>query len=267
MLEIYEADENGYYLGLPCSVGRNKNAILGFLKDKLRKRIQGWKGRILSRAGKEVLLKSVAQVLPSYAMNVFLLSSDTCKELWWLMAKFWWHSDSSSGKGINWMSWERLCHHKHAGGLGFRILTDFNLALLGKLYWCLLVNTDSLVSRLYKAKYYATGNLFSAVLGDNPSFIWRSILEAKDLIHACAQRTIANGQNVSILNDPWLPHNSNNYVVSRHPTLVNKSVSYLFQVGTHAWDEDVVRDLFVAHDHDLILSIQLSDSAANDGWS
>ncbi|KAM6583445.1 hypothetical protein CsatB_010447 [Cannabis sativa] len=218
MFEIYEADENGYYLGLPCSVGRNKNAILGFLKDKLRKRIQGWEGHILSRTGKEVLLKSIAQVLPSYAMNVFLLPSDTCKELERLMAKFWWHSDSSSGKGINWMSWERLCRHKHARGLGFRSLRDFNLALLGNQYCCLLVNADSLVSRLYKAKYYATGNLFTGGLGDNPSFIWRSILEAKDLIHACAQRTIANGEN---------------------------SVSYLFQVGTRAWDEDVVRDIFV----------------------
>ncbi|XP_060965462.1 uncharacterized protein LOC115720437 [Cannabis sativa] len=148
-----------------------------------------------------------------------------------------------------------------------RCLRDFNLALLEKQYWRLLVNVDSLVSRLYEAKYYATGNQFSAVLGDNPSFIWCSILEAKDLIHACAQRTIADGENVSILNDPWLPHNSNNYVVSRHPALVNKSVSCLFQVGTRAWDEDVVRDLFVARDQDLILSIQLSDSAANDGWS
>ncbi|XP_030477890.1 uncharacterized protein LOC115694929 [Cannabis sativa] len=171
MLEIYEGDKNGYYLGLPCSVGRNKNAIFGFLKDKLRKRIQGWEGH-------------------------------TCKELKRLMAKFWWQSDSSSGKGIHWMSWERLCRHKHVGGLGFQSLRDFNLALLGKQYWRLLVNDDSLVSRLYKAKYYASGNLSSAELGDNSSFIWRSILEAKDLIHACAQRTIANGENVSILNDP-----------------------------------------------------------------
>ncbi|XP_060969475.1 uncharacterized protein LOC115713156 [Cannabis sativa] len=236
MLEIYEADENGYYLGLPCSIGRNKNDILGFLKDKLRKIIQGWEGRILSRAGNEVFLKSIAQVLPSYAMNVFLLPSDTCKELERLMAKFWWRSDSSSGKG----------------GLGFRSLRDFNLALLGKQYWRLLVNADSLVSRLYKAKYYATGNLFTAGLVDNPSFIWRSILEAKDLIHACAQRTIDNGKNVSILNDFWLPHDSNSYVVSRHPALVNKSVSCLFQVGTRAWDEDVVRGLTETIQHTLV---------------
>ncbi|XP_030478289.1 uncharacterized protein LOC115695359 [Cannabis sativa] len=131
-LEIYEVDENGYYLGLPCSVGRNKNTILGFLKDKLRKRIQGWEGCILSCTGKEVLLNFVAQALPNYAMNFFLLPSKTCKELERLMAKFWWHSDSNSWKGINWMSWDRLFRHKHAWGLGFRCLRDFNLALLGK---------------------------------------------------------------------------------------------------------------------------------------
>ncbi|KAM6544337.1 hypothetical protein CsatB_008784 [Cannabis sativa] len=128
----------------------------------------------------------------------------------------------------------------------------------------MLVNDDSLVSRIYKEKYYAHGNLFSTELGDNPSFIWRSILKAKDLVHSCAQRTIVNGENVSILADPWLPHSSNSYVITRHPALVNKSVSCLFQVDTRAWDEDVVRDLFVSRDQDLILSIQLSDSALND---
>ncbi|KAM6562925.1 hypothetical protein CsatB_022923 [Cannabis sativa] len=93
LLEIYEADENGSYLGLPYSVGKNKNVILGFLKDKIKKKIQGWEGRILSRAGKEVLLKSVAQSIPSYAMSVFLLPLDTCRELERLMAKIWWQTD------------------------------------------------------------------------------------------------------------------------------------------------------------------------------
>ncbi|KAM6568855.1 hypothetical protein CsatB_016840 [Cannabis sativa] len=213
-LEIYEADENGYYLGLPCSVGRNKNAILRFLKDKLRKRIQGCEGRLLSRAGKEVLLKTVAQALPNYAMNVFLFPLETWKQ-----------------------------------------------------FWQLLVNDSLLVSRIYKAKYYAQGSLFSAELGDNLSFIWQSIMEVRSLIYSRAQRTIANGVNVSILDDPSLSHNTNGFVETRHLGLVNKTVSCLLQMDTRAWDEDVVRNLFVARDQDLIFSIQLSDLTVRDGWS
>ncbi|XP_060968430.1 uncharacterized mitochondrial protein AtMg00310-like [Cannabis sativa] len=100
---------------------------------------------------------------------------DTCKELEHLMEKIWWQTDSIHKTGVSWMSWDRLSRHKHAGGLGFRCLCDFNMALLGKQCWCFLVNDCSLVSRVLKAKYYAHGSLLSDELGDNPSFIWRSI--------------------------------------------------------------------------------------------
>uniref|UniRef100_A0A803PB73 Reverse transcriptase domain-containing protein n=1 Tax=Cannabis sativa TaxID=3483 RepID=A0A803PB73_CANSA len=71
-LGMVVADENSFYLGLPCIMGRKKTAILGFLKEKMEKRILSWEGKFLSKAGREVLLKTVAQALPSYAMSVFL---------------------------------------------------------------------------------------------------------------------------------------------------------------------------------------------------
>ncbi|XP_060969488.1 uncharacterized protein LOC133036771 [Cannabis sativa] len=36
------AGENNLYLGLPSTMSRNKTAVLGFLKERVRKRIQGW---------------------------------------------------------------------------------------------------------------------------------------------------------------------------------------------------------------------------------
>uniref|UniRef100_A0A803P2R9 Reverse transcriptase domain-containing protein n=1 Tax=Cannabis sativa TaxID=3483 RepID=A0A803P2R9_CANSA len=42
-------------------------------KEKVRKYLQGWDGKFLSKAEKEVLLKVIAQSLPSYAMNIFIL--------------------------------------------------------------------------------------------------------------------------------------------------------------------------------------------------
>lgn len=40
LIEIYEADSSTTYLGLPNILGRNRMVILGFLKDRLRRRIQ-----------------------------------------------------------------------------------------------------------------------------------------------------------------------------------------------------------------------------------
>jgi len=59
------------YLGLPSMVGRSKKAIFSFLKDRVWKKCQAWSARSLSRAGKEVLIKSVAQVIPSYCRVLF----------------------------------------------------------------------------------------------------------------------------------------------------------------------------------------------------
>lgn len=87
-LQIPEGGANSKYLGLPCTLGRNKSAILGYLKDKMSNRIRSWNNKLLSRGGKEVLLKTVVQSLPTYAMNVFLIPTGMCTELERMMARF-----------------------------------------------------------------------------------------------------------------------------------------------------------------------------------
>ncbi|XP_060966406.1 uncharacterized protein LOC133034911 [Cannabis sativa] len=114
-------------------------------------------------------------------MNINEAGADgTCKEIERLMANFWWKISSSNGEGsgIIWMSWDRMTKHKCEGGMGFRNLRDFNLAMLGKQGWRLLVNHDTLASKIFKARYYPQGTYLTAELGSNPSFIWSSIYAA-----------------------------------------------------------------------------------------
>ncbi|KAM6582578.1 hypothetical protein CsatB_009580 [Cannabis sativa] len=264
---MVEAGDNSFYLGLPCILGRNKKAILGFLQEKMKKKIFTWESRFLSRAGKEVLLKSVAQALPCYAMSVFLLTKEICSNLEGMMAKFWWKSQSRSGsKGVNWISWKRLSKHKVDGGMGFRDLRDYNLSFLGKQGWRLLTNEDSLVSKIYKARYYPSGSFLNATLGQNPSFIWKSILEAQGLVKAGVRKSIGNGDTVSILLDPWLPDPSNPFVLSDHPGLVNQKVSSLLSMQSKSWDFEIINDLLDERDKNLVLSIPLSLHTTADKW-
>ena len=77
------------YLGLPTLVGRAKYHTFSYLKDRIWKKLQGWKGLMLLRAGKEILIKAVTQSIPTYTISVFQLSLKLCDELDALCAKFW----------------------------------------------------------------------------------------------------------------------------------------------------------------------------------
>uniref|UniRef100_A0A803Q9L8 Reverse transcriptase domain-containing protein n=1 Tax=Cannabis sativa TaxID=3483 RepID=A0A803Q9L8_CANSA len=263
---ISEATEDSKYLGLPSTLDRNKNAVLGFLKDKMQKRIQSWDGKFLSRAGKEVMIKSVLQSVPSYAMNVFLLSKATCNQMETLMNRFWWQSKGENSKGIHWKSWKNLSKSKSKGGMGFRNLRDFNLAILGKQGWRLLVNHNSLVGRIFKARYFPNTSFFNSEIGGNPSFIWRSIFETKNLVLAGCRKLIGSGTSVSILNDPWLPAEMDGFIHSSHPALLQQAVSSLLQQDVKDWDIDILNDLFNDRDKDLILQLQFSPTAFEDSW-
>lgn len=138
---MYNDLSNGKYLGLPSIIGKAKKKAFSFLKDRLGKKLQGWSVKCLSKAGKVVLLRNVAQAVPTYAMSCFLLPKSLCKELEIMMNKFWWGSKEGSRKGIKWLSWSNMSMCKSMGGLAFRDLHGFNLALLGKHCWNLLTNS------------------------------------------------------------------------------------------------------------------------------
>lgn len=61
----------GRYLGLPSLVGRSKKNIFAYIKERLSKKLQGWRSRKQSKAKKEVLIKVAAQAIPTYCMTTF----------------------------------------------------------------------------------------------------------------------------------------------------------------------------------------------------
>ena len=68
------------------------------IEERFVKRMVGWKEKNMSQAAKEVLIKSVAQALPTYVMSVFKLPLGLCDDFTKQARCYWWGSDKERQK-------------------------------------------------------------------------------------------------------------------------------------------------------------------------
>jgi hypothetical protein len=204
------------YLGLPSFVGRAKYASFSQIKERVWSKIKGWKEKLISQAGREVLIKSVAQAIPTYAMSCFRLPSRLIQEIEVMIRRFWWGQDGDRGK-MHWLPWNTLCKSKINGGLGLRELGMFNEALLAKQVWRLMHNTSSLFYKVFKAKYFPHCSVMDAQPNTRSSFAWKSILGAKHLIRKGLIWRVGTGSKVRIWEDKWLPTKHHHNIISPRP--------------------------------------------------
>lgn len=76
------------YLGCPISHNRKRKAHYVELIQKVKSKLQAWKGNILSFGGKEVFLSSVLQCVPIYVLSAVVPLVFVIKELHRIFAKF-----------------------------------------------------------------------------------------------------------------------------------------------------------------------------------
>ena len=154
-------------------------------------------GKALSQAGREVLIKSVIQEIPTYTMSCFKLPRGLIKELEVLVHKFWWDYSGDSRK-VHWVKWERLCEAKEVGGLGFKEIEKFDEALLAKQVWRMINNPDSLCHQVFKAIFFPDYSILEAKDLRVGSYAWKSILSARDVIRKGMVWHIGNGESMRI---------------------------------------------------------------------
>lgn len=69
ILEVHSDLGDSKYLGLPSLIGRSKKSVFEFVKERVWKKVQDLSHKLLSKAGKIIMVKNVAQTIPSYSMS------------------------------------------------------------------------------------------------------------------------------------------------------------------------------------------------------
>ena len=169
------------YLGLPENLGGSKIQVFSFVQDWLNNRVNGWTFKVFTKGGKEVIIKYVVTALPNHVMSCYRLPKAAAKKLTTAVAQFWW-SPGGRTRGMRWKSWDKVCLDKEDGGLGFKDITNFNTAMLGKQLWHLIEKPNTLFSRVFKGRYYRNASPLEPIRSYSPSYGWRIIISARSLV-------------------------------------------------------------------------------------
>lgn len=197
VVSMNESESMGVYLGLLSTFHRGKTRDFQFLLDKVWSLLQGWKSHLFSPSGKEVLIKSIIQAIPTYAMGCFRIPKGILYKIPALCARFWWASQGDKRK-MHWRRWEELCKPKEFGGLNFRDLVNFNQAMLAKQAWRVLTNPHLTISKVLRGRYFPNSSVLEASNHSSSSHFWKGFVWGRDLMKAGIRKKLGNGQSIKL---------------------------------------------------------------------
>jgi hypothetical protein len=248
-------------------VGRITDEVFEYIAYSAKGKINGWAEKNLSYPGKEAMLKSVIQAKPINSMSCFLLSKGSCKKFTSVMGKFWW-SGNLDKRSMHWLSWDKLAIPKSQGGMGFRDMHTFNVALLGKQAWRIIMNPNSLCSQVLRTRYLHNQDFMTAVPPRAASRTWRAVLAGRDALRVGLIKRVGSGETISIWEDNWIPNSTTMRPMGRFMETDLVKVNELIAVDSQ-WNISLIRSLFFAPDVESILQIPLRSSEGEDwlAWS
>ncbi|KAL2892194.1 LINE-1 reverse transcriptase-like protein [Bienertia sinuspersici] len=264
-LSFKAVEEYEKYLGLPTYVGSSKKKVFQIIQDKVWKKLKGWKEKFLSQAGRETLIKSIAQAIPTYAMQVFRIPEGILQTIEKMIRGFYW-GQRADEKKINWIAWKKLINAKSVGGLGFRDMQVFNSALLAKQAWRVLTNEGSYMTKILKSKYFPNSSFMRTKVAATASYTWRSILSARELLEKGIRKVVGNGRSIDVWQDPWVPGLQDYKLKPREqiPEDYPRMVSDLLEHGQ--WKEELLDHICTEEECKAIIKIPLS-MGSPDFWS
>ena len=144
--------------------------------------------------------------------------------------------------------------------MGFHDVHTFNLAMLAKQAQRLVQDNRSLFYRVYKERYFPKCSFMEVELGNNPSFVWRSPLAAREIIKEGARWKVGNGRSIRVFTHDWLSHSP----VPLNEFSLNMRVCDLINQDTKQWDRGKIYSTFAHQTQTKILVVPLNNINSED---
>lgn len=201
ILGVPPENESGKYLGAPIST---KAGSYDFLVEKFAIRLQTWKSKLMSQAGRVVLIKSVLQSIPVYFMGTVKIPTRIIKELTGLIRRFYWGA-TDKNRYLAYVAWDKITRPFKEGGLAIRDLESVNEALLLKVLWQVASGSKALWVSIVVAKYLPRSELWTSKRMYRCSVMWKGIMHLRDKLSPLVRWEIENGKTCKVFSQPWIP--------------------------------------------------------------
>ncbi|XP_026428902.1 uncharacterized protein LOC113324830 [Papaver somniferum] len=194
------------YLGVPLFTHRSKIQCFELLAEKHRNRLAGWSGKLLSGAGKGVMLKHVADSLATYHMTCFIIPKSITKRMDRRNRAYWWDHSREDGRGLCLKKWVAFCFSKEMRGIGFKNFECFNRALIAKTVWRMIHNRDQLWEKVMEEKYFkGISPICISKVKANSSWLWKGFYIGLEIVKKWGIWNISTSEYTN-LETPLVPN-------------------------------------------------------------
>lgn len=255
-----QTSDMGKYLGVPSIHGRVTNNMFRPILDRMNNRLEGWKAKYLSMAGRVTMAQSVLSTIPYYAMQTTLFPVGICENIDKRIRGFIWGNKEGERK-IHLMSWDTVTKSKERGGLGMRKAREMNLAFLAKLKWRFNKERDKLWVKVLRSKYAGQCNDNGDILKTHGAFnLCQGLKAASSVVEKGIRKHARNGENVRFWKDRWIESFPLCDVVNAEllPDQMDSTVAEYWQ--PQGWKWEIISDLLPEEVMEKLKAYSLSNN-------
>ena len=214
------------YLGLNFKLRGRRVADFNFLVDKLNQNFKDGRQSCFHKLEKPPTSTLSFNPYPCTPSLVFEYLRIFATKWMLLPRNFWWGHDQGVRK-MHLINWNKICHPKSAGSLGFKKFSLMNQAMLAKQFWRIHHNPHSLVAKTFKAKYFPRSSILDCTPKPHQSWFWRNIIKHDNKKLRECRWWVGNGSNIPLSHPAW--YSSRNL---HNPNLTTGTVADLIDQNT-----------------------------------